>query len=97
MAINYVINGVHFSTQTALIKKTQEILYKKPLRQKLDDEDFKFMLDFLKKIHPCSKEKIGCGVDYFYTDTGPKGTRCFHIQRTDGSHVHFSFRKYFKK
>ena len=54
-----------------------------------DKDDLRALI----KRHDEADEKIGCGIDHFVVDMDPEGTptRCFHIVRTDGSRVDFSY------
>lgn len=54
--------------------------------------DRTFLTSLLKR-HPWAEQKIGCGIDYFFTDYTEYGTKCFHIKRIDGSVTDFSYRE----
>jgi hypothetical protein len=53
-------------------------------------EDSKLLLELLE-LHPDAEEKRGNGVERFYCGISDEGTRCFFIERTDGTHIDFSF------
>lgn len=40
--------------------------------------------------HPNSKEKIGCGITYFSVRTADFGSKCFWVNRVDGTTDKFS-------
>ncbi len=41
--------------------------------------------------HPEAEAKIGCGISHFSVRTADYGTRCFWVNRTDGTTEKFSF------
>ena len=43
-------------------------------------------------LHPDAAAKIGCGVNSFSVRSADYGTKCFWINRSDGSTEKFSFR-----
>lgn len=71
----------------------REILNGVDVRSRILDaqhvEDLRCLLD----CHPDRDEKIGSGVAWFYVDVSPEHpTRCFWIQRVDGTSLDFSIR-----
>lgn len=42
--------------------------------------------------HPHAESKIGCGVTHFSVRTADFGTKCFWVNRSDGTTEKFSFR-----
>lgn len=42
--------------------------------------------------HPDAKAKIGCGVSHFSVRSADFGTKCFWLNRTDGTTEKFSYR-----
>lgn len=69
----------------------RNMLYKYDLGDKVTDEDAE-ILTYLVHMHPEATDKIGAGIDSFSVRTADYGTRCFWINRVDGSTEKFSFR-----
>ena len=67
------------------------MLYKYDLGDKVSEEDAKILKDLLA-MHPEADEKIGCGIESFSVRTADYNTRCFWVNRIDGSTVKFSFK-----
>src|ERR1700734_1513960 len=44
------------------------------------------------RLHPDAQSKIGCGVSYFSVRSADFGTKCFWINRPDGSTEKFSYK-----
>lgn len=61
-------------------------LYPDGARVQADDHD---MLATLLQFHPGRDEKIGSGIKSFVTQETGMGSRCFWVERTDGSLVDF--------
>jgi hypothetical protein len=49
-------------------------------------------LTHLMHMHPEAAEKIGPGIESFSVRTADYGTRCFWVNRVDGTTEKFSFR-----
>jgi hypothetical protein len=71
--------------------KCQEILYK-TIGEILDVEDYNFMLSIFE-AHQQWEQKKGSGVKSISVGSGSHGTKCFYINRTDGSSTDISFTK----
>ncbi|WAP67694.1 DCL family protein [Jiella pelagia] len=69
----------------------QSMLYKYELGDKVSDEDAN-VLSALVSNHPEAAAKIGVGIASFSVRTADFGTRCFWVNRSDGSTEKFSFR-----
>lgn len=69
----------------------RNMLYKYDLGDKVTYEDAE-VLTYLVHMHPESTDKIGAGIDSFSVRTADYGTRCFWINRVDGTTEKFSFR-----
>ena len=67
------------------------MLYKYNLGDKVTQNDADILEDLLK-MHPEAAEKIGRGIESFSVRTADYGTRCFWINRVDGTTEKFSFR-----
>ena len=89
----YTIADKEFVTKTAAVSFIKSILYKYGLNQRLEGEDFNFVLELLKRRPDC-QEKIGPGVKELIIRRHEKwgNTRCFYVVRTDGSNEAFGYR-----
>lgn len=71
------------------------ILHRAPLKSPLPVEDEAIVLELLER-HPEYSMKEGCGIQYIEVrinqEPGHRPTRGFHIVRTDGSSIDFSFK-----
>ncbi len=81
-----------FQTKAELKDFTKAILNKYELNITIAMADFTFISELLKR-HPEYELKIGSGIRAIIirTDGNWKKTRCFHIQRTDGTETDFSY------
>ena len=86
------IIGEYFPSKASLKRRILEILYRYADGGRLDEGDFKFMLDVLK-MHPDAVQKIGAGVEGMIVRTNPvfRNTQGFWIERVDGTSTDFSF------
>ncbi|KAL5751094.1 hypothetical protein ACOSP7_025697 [Xanthoceras sorbifolium] len=77
-----------------LDRKLRNILYKYPIDQTLSESD-KHTLMMALYFHPRRAEKIGAGVQEIKVTSHPEyqNTRCFSLERTDGTIEDFSYRK----
>lgn len=69
----------------------REMLYKYDLGDKVTYEDSE-ILTYLLHMHPEAINKIGMGIESFSVRTADYGTRCFWVNRIDGTTEKFSFR-----
>lgn len=95
MAKTYLVNGIEFRTQQALVEFVRSILRKYPKKDNtLNTADTAFMMGLLQR-HPESDTKIGCGVASMYVADNPiypgERNRCFYLRRHDGTETDFSF------
>ncbi|KAL2894687.1 Protein DCL-like protein chloroplastic [Bienertia sinuspersici] len=62
---------------------------------RLTPDDEKAVVEKLLAYHPCSEDKIGCGLDSIMVDRHPKypQQRCLFVVRTDGGWTDFSYQK----
>ncbi|WP_245739652.1 DCL family protein [Thioclava dalianensis] len=67
------------------------MLYKYELGDKVTSKDAE-ILTHLMHMHPEATEKIGPGIESFSVRTADYGTRCFWVNRVDGTTEKFSFR-----
>ena len=69
----------------------RDMLYKYELGDKVTSKDAE-ILTHLMHMHPEAAEKIGPGIESFSVRTADYGTRCFWVNRVDGTTEKFSFR-----
>ena len=81
-----------FKTKAEFKKFVKTILNKYDIDGVIDDTDFQYISELLKR-HPEYEKKIGSGIKHIVIRTDGKWgkTRCFHILRTDGSQTDFSY------
>lgn len=85
------IGDINFSKKGDAVEYFRSMLYKYNPGDKVSKDDQEILETALRK-HPEADEKIGCGLTNFSVRSGGFGTRCFWINRKDGSTEKFSFR-----
>jgi hypothetical protein len=81
----------HFAKKGEALSFFREMLYRYDLADRVSHEDAT-LLRLLLDRHPEASEKIGVGVDSFSVRTADFGTRCFWVNRIDGTTEKFSFK-----
>jgi hypothetical protein len=81
-----------FQTKADFKEFFKTILNKYDLNAAIGDTDLQYVSELLKR-HPEYQKKIGSGINEIVIKTDGKWgkTRCFHIQRTDGTQTDFSY------
>lgn len=87
--INY--GELHFKKRSEAISFLNAILRRYDVGDRVNSEDSKVLLDALAH-HPDAKDKIGCGVSGFSVRSAEFGTKCFWVNRIDGTTEKFSHR-----
>lgn len=90
-----VIGGEVFTTQAEARERFRGILYKYRLGETIDAADAQFMTSALQR-HPEAATKIGSGIQSFQVRAADFGTRCFWVDRVDGTSEKFSFNACYK-
>lgn len=85
------VGGLHFSRKGDATEFFREMLNRYDLGDKISAQDTP-VLAALLAMHPESSEKIGAGIESFSVRSADFGTRCFWVNRTDGTTEKFSFR-----
>jgi hypothetical protein len=85
------IGPLSFSKKGDADSYLKEMLYKYDLGDKVTNEDAE-ILTHLLHMHPEAVDKIGSGIASFSVRTADYGTRCFWVNRVDGTTEKFSFR-----
>jgi hypothetical protein len=80
---------LHFSKRGDAIAFLNSILQKYDVGDKVSADDSKVLTDALAH-HPEAEDKIGCGVLSFSVRGADFGTKCFFVNRTDGTSARFS-------
>lgn len=80
---------LHFAKRGDAIAFLNAILQKYDVGDKVNASDAKVLLDALAH-HPEAMEKIGSGVSSFSVRSADFGTKCFWVNRTDGTTEKFS-------
>jgi hypothetical protein len=84
------IGSLHFAKQGDAIAFLREMLYRYDLGDKVSATD-EAVLRAALLLHPKADEKIGCGVTHFSVRSADFASRCFWINRPDGSTQKFSY------
>jgi hypothetical protein len=69
----------------------KKMLYKYELGDKVSAADAIHLTNLLV-MHPEADEKIGVGIESFSVRAADYGTRCFWVNRSDGTTEKFSFK-----
>lgn len=86
---SFLVNGEKFATKTALVSRIRGILACGVGEVPLDDQPF--LLDLFKR-HQDAAAKFGVGVATIRVALAkPYNTRCFEIERADGSRTDISY------
>ncbi len=89
---HYTIDGMEFKSKKAVREYVKTNIHSQyPDHQPLSEDHFRFMVDLLKH-HPWADQKFGEGIQKIWV--APEtiyNTRCFWLERTDGSITDFSF------
>jgi hypothetical protein len=85
------VGNLHFKKKGDANSYFQEMLYSYELGDKVSKPDSE-TLSYLLLGHPEADEKIGVGIKSFSVRSADFGTRCFWVNRLDGTTEKFSFR-----
>ena len=86
----YLVNGEVFRTKDDLTARCRLILSSTPDATPVADEAAEFLLHLFQN-HDEWPEKSTGGISYVSTQTTPHGTRCFVLQRANGTAIDISF------
>ena len=84
------IGDLSFPRKGDADKFFRDMLNKYDLGDKVLSDDAQILTTLLS-MHPESTEKIGAGVESFSVRSADYGTRCFWVNRSDGTTEKFSF------
>lgn len=85
------VGNLYFASKRDATEFFKEMLYRYELGDKVSVQDAS-VLAALLAMHPEASEKIGAGIGSFSVRSADFGTRCFWVNRTDGTIEKFSFR-----
>jgi hypothetical protein len=87
--VKYIINGQPFKTKAALQRYVREILNAQ--LGEVDDAHVPFLIDLFSR-HQDADQKFGVGLKYIRVVLAmPYETRCFEIERVDGTRTDISY------
>lgn len=79
----------HFAKRVDAVAYLNEMLHRYNLGDKVSAGDAVILRAALDR-HPAAEAKVGCGIIHFSVRTADYGTRCFWLDRTDGTTEKFS-------
>lgn len=85
------IGSLSFAKKGEADEFFKKMLYKYDLGDKVSADDAAYLTDLLA-MHTEANEKIGVGIESFSVRTADFGTRCFWVNRSDGTTEKFSFK-----
>lgn len=90
----YTLGGKNYKTKADIRRRARAIKESNREEVSIAGEDHEFMLDLLG-MHPDAAAKIGAGVKRFFirSDVDMVGSKCFWVERVDGSETDFSYNK----
>lgn len=83
------LGALHFARRGDAVAYLKEMLNRYELGDRVNSEDSEILMAALGH-HPKGLSKIGCGVAHFSVRIADYGTRCFWVNRTDGTTEKFS-------
>ena len=85
------IGSLSFAKKADADEFFKKMLYKYELGDKLSANDAMHLTSLLA-MHPDADQKIGVGIESFSVRAADYGTRCFWVNRSDGTTEKFSFK-----
>ncbi|MEO5916213.1 MAG: DCL family protein [Luteolibacter sp.] len=82
---------LHFEKKGDAAAFLQAMLHKYDVGDKVSSDDGSILRAALAN-HPRAEDKIGCGIIHFSVRSADYGTKCFWVNRTDGSTEKFAHR-----
>ncbi len=83
--------SLHFARKGDAEKHLRDMLRRYDVGDRVSPEDA-IVLKAALALHPDAEAKIGCGISNFSVRSADFGTKCFWVNRTDGTTEKFSFR-----
>lgn len=91
-SIKVQIGDKAWLNKKSALEHYQKILASHSAGSILDDEEYEDIAALLLN-HPSAKQKIGSGIKSITVNSDQFGTKCFHVNRTDGTSDNFSYKK----
>lgn len=85
------IGGMKFDKKGDALNFMKDMLNKYAPEEKVDETDSKFLSSAILK-HSEAAEKVGVGIKHFFVRRADYGTKCFWLERVDGTVVRFSYK-----
>lgn len=85
------IGSLSFARKGEANEFFRNMLYRYNLGDKVSADDAGHLTNLLA-MHPEADDKIGVGIESFSVRTADYGTRCFWVNRIDGTTEKFSFK-----
>lgn len=83
------LGSEHFEKKSDAVAYLKAMLHRYDVGDRVNDADTVVLKAALDR-HPDAREKIGPGVKDFSVRSADYGTKCFWVNRTDGTTVKFS-------
>lgn len=91
-AMPITLGPMHFANKGDAATYLRAMLYRYDVGDKVGADDEVILRAALGR-HPEAKAKIGSGITHFSVRTADFGTRCFWVDRTDGTTEKFSHKE----
>jgi hypothetical protein len=85
------LGSLRFGKKSDAAAHLKALLHKYDVGDKVSADDAEVLYAALA-LHPEAKAKIGAGITHFSVRSADFGTKCFWVNRTDGSTEKFSYR-----
>ncbi|WP_265516902.1 DCL family protein [Nitratireductor luteus] len=85
------IGSLHFVKKGDASAFLQAMLHRYDVSDKVSAADEQVLRDTLA-LHPDAEAKVGCGITHFSVRSADFGTKCFWINRPDGTTEKFSYK-----
>lgn len=83
------LGTMHFDKRGDAVAYLKNMLHRYDVGDRVNVQDAVILKAALEH-HPNASAKIGCGISYFSVRTADFGTKCFWVDRTDGTTEKFS-------
>lgn len=82
--------SLHFAKKGDAAAYLKDMLNRYEVGDKVGADDTRVLMAALA-LHPEAAVKVGCGIKHFSVRSADFGTKCFWVNRTDGSTEKFSY------
>jgi hypothetical protein len=86
------IGSLHFAKRGDVESFLRNMLHRYDVGDRVSADD-ESVLRAALALHPKADEKIGCGITHFSVRSADFGSKCFWINRPDGTTEKFSYMK----